>query len=125
MHILIWLLAALSLGLWTLLAWATAWVLGLDPTALGSWSGQVSQMPGAAWLDLWVPGWESLLAATVELVKLLFSALGTVGPWLVWGTWAVGAVLIVGLAALCSVAVGLVRRASRPNSGTPPLAGQA
>ncbi len=124
MHILIWLLAALTLGLWTLLAWATAWVLGLDPTAFGGWSGQLGQMPGAAWLDVWVPGWEPLLAAAVETAKWLFAALGTVGPWLVWGTWAVGAVLIVGLAALGSVVVGLARRATRAAGGTP-LAGQA
>ncbi len=122
MHILIWVLAALALGCWTLLAWATAWVLGLDPSVIGNLAAGIGAMPGAAWLDLWIPGWQALAVATLELTRDLFAALGSIGSWLVWAAWGLGALLIVGCAVLGSVAVGLVRRATRPAA---PLAGRA
>jgi hypothetical protein len=114
MHILIWVLAALTLGCWTLLAWATAWVLGLDPAVIGNLAANIGQMPGAAWLELWMPGWQPLAVATLELTRDLFSVLGSVGTWLVWAAWGLGALLIVGCAVLGSVMIGVVRRATRP-----------
>ncbi len=117
MHLLIWTLALLALSCWTLLAWATAWVLGLDPSLLGTWSGRLGEMPGAAWLDLWFPGWEGLMTTLLELTRSLFGALGQVGPWLVWGAWAVGAVVIVGCAAGGSALVAVARRASARPAG--------
>jgi hypothetical protein len=122
MHILIWVLAALALGCWTLLAWATAWVLGLDPSVIGNLAASIGSMPGAAWLDLWMPGWQPLAVATLELTRDVFAAVGSIGSWLVWAAWALGALLIVGCAVLGSVAVGLVRRATRPAA---PLPGRA
>lgn len=122
MHILIWVLAALALGCWTLLAWATAWVLGLDPSVIGNLAANIASMPGAAWLDLWIPGWQPLAVATLELMRDLFAALGSIGSWLVWAAWGLGALLIVGCAVLGSLAVGLVRRATRPAT---PLPGRA
>jgi hypothetical protein len=122
MHILIWVLAALALGCWTLLAWATAWVLGLDPGVIGNLAANIASMPGAAWLDLWIPGWQPLAVATLEITRDLFAALGSIGSWLVWAAWGLGALLIVGCAVLGSLAVGLVRRATRPAT---PLPGRA
>jgi hypothetical protein len=120
MHILIWVLAALALGLWTLLAWATAWVLGLDPAVSGNLANSIGGPPGAAWLDVWLPGWQPLAVSALEFTAAVFGALGAVGTWLVWGAWGIGALLIVACAALGSVAVGLARRATRPAA---PLAG--
>jgi hypothetical protein len=114
MHILIWALAALALGFWTLLAWATAWVLGLDPALIDNLASSIGGMPGAAWLDLWLPGWQPAAVATLQLTRELFTALGSIGTWLVWGAWAVGAVLVVGCAALGSVLVAAARRMTRP-----------
>ncbi|MCM0607517.1 MAG: hypothetical protein KA711_00765 [Ideonella sp. WA131b] len=122
MHILIWVLAALALGCWTLLAWATAWVLGLDPGVIGNLAANIGSMPGAAWLDLWIPGWQPLAVATLEITRDVFAALGSIGSWLVWAAWGLGALLIVGCAVLGSLAVGLVRRATRPAT---PLPGRA
>jgi len=122
MHILIWVLAALALGCWTLLAWATAWVLGLDPGVIGNLAANIASMPGAAWLDLWIPGWQPLAVATLEITRDVFAALGSIGSWLVWAAWGLGALLIVGCAVLGSLAVGLVRRATRPAT---PLPGRA
>jgi len=123
MHILIWVLAALALGCWTLLAWATAWVLGLDPSLLDNLAANIGGMPGAAWLDLWLPGWQPAAVATLQLTRELFAALGAIGTWLVWGAWAVGAVLVVGCAALGSVVVMAARRAMAPRAAAAP--GQA
>jgi hypothetical protein len=120
MHILNWAMAALALGLWTWIAWAAAWVLGLDPALIGGWSGRVGEWPGAAWLDLWLPGWDGLVVALVGLARELFAALGSIGPWLVWAAWGLGALLIVGTAALLSAAIGLTRRALKPATPNPP-----
>lgn len=117
MHILIWVLAALALGFWTLLAWATAWVLGLDPAVIGNLAANIGEMPGAAWLELWLPGWQPVAVATLELTRDLFAVLGSVGRWLVWAAWGLGALLIVGAALLGSVTVGAVRRAVGPALG--------
>lgn len=117
MHILIWVLAALALGFWTLLAWATAWVLGLDPAVIGNLAANIGEMPGAAWLEQWLPGWQPVAVATLELTRDLFAVLGGVGRWLVWAAWGLGALLIVGAALLGSVTVGAVRRAVRPALG--------
>lgn len=126
MHIVIWVLALLALGFWTLLAWATAWVLGLDPSVIGSFATRIGEMPGAAWLDLWLPGWQPLAVTTLELTRDLFGALGSIGTWLVWAAWGVGALVIVGCAAVGSVLIGLARRATRPPTPpSAPLAGQA
>jgi hypothetical protein len=114
MHILIWVLALVALGLWTLLAWASAWVLGLDPSWVGDLAPQVAQLPGAAWLDVWVPGWQPLVVATIEFARTLLGWLGGAGVVIVWVVWGLGSVLVVGAAALGSVAVGLVRRGLRP-----------
>jgi hypothetical protein len=119
MHIFIWLVALLVLGCWTLLAWATAWVLGLDPSVIGSFATRIGEMPGAAWLDLWLPGWQPLAAATLEITRDVFSALGSIGRWLVWAAWGLGTLVIVACAALGSVAVGLIRRATMPATPSP------
>jgi hypothetical protein len=123
MHILIWVLAALALGCWTLLAWATAWVLGLDPGVIDNLAANIGGMPGAAWLELWLPGWQPVAVATLQLTRDLFVALGGIGTWLVWAAWAVGAVVVVGCAALGSVVVMAARRAMAPRvAGTAPQA---
>jgi hypothetical protein len=114
MQILIWALAAVALGFWTLLAWATAWVLGLDPSVIGNLAARIGDMPGAAWLELWLPGWEPVAVATLELTRDLFAALGTVGVVLVWALWGVGALVIVAGTAVLSFVLRAVRRRTAP-----------
>ena len=55
MLVAIWILAALALALWWLLAWGAATVLGLDPSWVGGLHPKVENMPGSAWLNIWVP----------------------------------------------------------------------
>jgi hypothetical protein len=66
-----------------------------------------------------MPGWQPLAVATLEMTRDLFSALGSIGSWLVWAAWGLGTLVIVACAALGSVAVGLIRRAATPAVPSP------
>jgi hypothetical protein len=119
MHIAIWLLAILGLGLWTLLAWGVAAVLGMDPTWIGNLQPYVAQIPYADVIEAWVPGWQAMLVSTLHLVQSLMGWLGGAGLVVVWVLWGVGALCIVGAAALLSLVVVLVKR-SAGGSAPPP-----
>lgn len=117
MHIAIWIIAALLLGVWTLLAWGVATLLGLDPSWVGDLKPLVEQVPFAAWLDHWIPGWEAMTLALLDLTRTLLGWAGGAGVVIVWLLWAVGALVLLGCATVLSVVVALVRRGTR---GTPP-----
>jgi hypothetical protein len=119
MHIAIWIIAALLLGLWTLLAWGVATVLGLDPSWVGDLKPLVEQVPFAAWLDTWVPGWEAMTLALLELTRSLLAWAGGAGVVIVWVLWGLGAAALVGCAALLSVLVAVVRRTTHTPQARP------
>lgn len=110
MHLLIWLLAGLGLALWTLLAWGVASLFGLDLSNIGDLRPVLDGLPFVWVLDAGLPGWRELLLVLVELSQTLLAWAGTAGAVVVWVAWAVGAALIVGGAALLSLAVALIRR---------------
>ena len=114
MHIVIWLLAALALGLWSLLAWGVATLLGLDPSWVTDAGGLLQKVPYGEVIEDWVPGWQALLVATFEMTRALLGWLGGFGQVLVWVVWAAGAGVVVLCAALLSGLVALVRRSSAP-----------
>lgn len=113
MHIAIWICAALALGLWSLLAWGLAALLGMDTAWVGSLEPLVKQVPYAEVIDLWIPGWEGLVLATLELTRTLLSWLGGAGAVVVWIVWGLGAAVVLGVAGLGSLAVALIRRGTR------------
>jgi hypothetical protein len=114
MHIAIWLLAALALGLWSLLAWGVATLLGLDPSWVTDAGGLLQKVPYGEVIEAWVPGWQALLVGTFELARSLLGWLGGFGQVLVWVLWALGAGVVVLCAALLSGLVALVRRSAPP-----------
>jgi hypothetical protein len=114
MHIAIWLLAALALGLWSLLAWGVATLLGLDPSWVTDAGGLLQKVPYGEVIEAWVPGWQALLVGTFELARSLLGWLGGFGQVLVWVLWALGAGVVVLCAALLSGLVALVRRSAAP-----------
>ncbi len=118
MHIAIWIVAALLLALWSLLAWGVAAVLALDPAWVGDLRPLIDQIPFGHLLDIWLPGWAGLLRALLDMTHALLGWLGSSAGWLVWGLWAVGSVLLLGTAAVCSAIVALVRRSSAPAPAT-------
>lgn len=119
MHLFIWITTALLLGCWTLLAWASAWLLGLDPAWLADWATRVRELPLAPTLDLWVPGWDGLLAGLMSLLHTLMAGFGQAGVVLVWVVWGLGALLLVGAAALGSGVVRWTRRSGQPRGDGP------
>ena len=70
MHIAIWIIAALTLGLWSLLSWGVAAVLGMDPTWVGNLQPLVANIPYADLIETWVPGWQAMMVSLVHLVSL-------------------------------------------------------
>ena len=112
MHIAIWILAALALGLWSLLAWGTATLLGLDPSWVADLKPLVDQIPYAAVIDTWLPGWREMLLVVLDFTRWLLGWAGGAGQVLVWVLWGVGALLIAGAAGVLSLVVALVRKSS-------------
>jgi hypothetical protein len=117
MHIAIWLIAAVALGLWSLLAWGVAAVLGMDPTWIGNMQPMVAEIPYADLIEAWIPGWQAMLVSLLHLVQAVVGWLGGAGLFVVWLLWGVGALFIAGTAAVLSLVVVLVRKSTKP---TPP-----
>ena len=116
MLIAIWILAALALALWWLLAWGAATLLGLDPSWVGGFHPKVENMPGSAWLNIWVPGWQALAKALLDLTQALLAWVGSGAAYIVWGLWGLGALLVVGVAAALSLIVKLMRKSPQDSS---------
>lgn len=112
MHIAIWLVALVCLGLWSLTTWGLAMLMGLDPSWLGELKPLLLRVPGGDWLDLWLPGWQAQVSAVLDLVQGVLGWLGEAGPWLALGIWAMGAICIVSVGGLCSLLVTVMHRAS-------------
>lgn len=113
MHIAIWIITAIVLGLWTLFAWGVAALLGTDPGWVGDLGPLLARVPFGDVLDIWVPGWEAMARAMLGLTQASLAWLGTHAGWVVWLLWGGGALLIVGSAALLSLIVVLVARSGR------------
>lgn len=117
MHLLVWILTLLALGLWSLLAWGTHVVLTLDPAVVGNLKPLVEQIPYGALIDQWVPGWQALLTATIDLTQSMLGWLGGAAGVIVWIVWGLGALLVVGGGVVGSVIVALVRKGARAAGG--------
>lgn len=114
MHIAIWLLIALGAGLWTLLAWGIAALLGMDPSWVEDLVPVVQSIPYGHVIEQWIPGWEALAISVLELTRALLGWAGSFGAWVVWGLWAlgIGGLLLAG--GLLSLVVALVRKSTAP-----------
>jgi hypothetical protein len=115
MHIAIWAIAALFIGLWTLLAYGVNALLGLGTRLAGmpaGWYELLARMPAGEHLDDWLPGWREATVAAAQALSALLGWLGDAGPVLVWVVWGLGAAGLVLGAALLSGLVVLGRRAA-------------
>ncbi|MBL8329937.1 MAG: hypothetical protein JNJ71_13920 [Rubrivivax sp.] len=124
MHLTIWIFTALLFGLWTLLAYGTAALVGLAGGLSGGmpseWYGLIAQIPGAPWLDLWLPGWREALVWSAQVLGAVLGWLGGAAPVIVWVVWGLGTGVLVLCAALLSGLVALVRRTTPRPPPTPP-----
>ncbi|MBK1615289.1 hypothetical protein CKO44_17655 [Rubrivivax gelatinosus] len=87
----IWIVTALLLGLWSLGAWGVYTLLQAQPGWIGELGELVDQVPYAAVIDRWFPGWQELLRALLELTESTLGLLGGAAPLIVWTAWGVGA----------------------------------
>lgn len=118
MHIAIWVVTLLLVGLWTLLAWGLSALLALD----GAWVTQLqpwlARLPFGGWLETWFPDWLQLAQLLLDAVKAGLDWLGGAAPVLVWGLWALGTLVLLMVGGALSLLVALIRKNSPP--ATPP-----
>lgn len=119
MMVAVWLIALLALALWTLGAWGLHALLAALPN---DWSGLatwVEKLPANPWLENFFPGWQEALTWMLKATESVLSWAGgaaDVMAWAVWLIWGLGALFLLGLAALGSVIVAVVRRSSAKGS---------
>jgi hypothetical protein len=111
MHLLIWILAFVTLALWSAAAWGVSALLGMDPDWVEGLKPTLKGWPGTAWMEVWLPGWKDLLLSLLDLSRALLGWAGTTGQWVVGLVWGLGALLIVGAGVVLSLLVGLARKA--------------
>ena len=119
MQIIVWVLTAIALTLWSLLAWGLAALLGMDPSWVGDLRALVDRMPFAAALDVWLPGWRALALAMIGLTQTMLGWLGGSAGVVVGIVWAIGALTIAAVAAATSLVIALVRRSAASSSAKP------
>lgn len=115
MHIAIWIITALLIGLWSLLAYGVHALVGLGAGLAGmpaDWLALVGQIPGTAWLEIWAPWWREALVFAVQSIGALLGWVGSAAPVIVWVLWGLGALALVLCAALLSGLVALARKAA-------------
>jgi hypothetical protein len=114
----VWILAFISLGLWSLVAWALYALLGMDAAALlGDLRPLIQDLPYGSVIEQWVPGWQALLHSTIGLAQTLLGWLGGAAGVIVIIIWGLGAAVVVGCAALLTVIIRLLRRDSARPAG--------
>lgn len=117
MHLAIWIVTALLLGLWSMLAYGVGALAGLT-TGLSSglpvdWYALLTRIPGAAWLGDWLPGWREAVVAAAQAIGTGLGWLGGALPVIVWVGWGLGAVVLVLCASLLSGLMAWARKAER------------
>ena len=114
MQIAIWLITAIVLALWSLAGWGLYQLVASGAQLIGDLKPLIDQIPYAAIVEQWIPGWQDMLKLMLDLVQSLLSWLGGAAPVLVWLVWAVGTGLLLVIAGVLSLAVALIRKSMPP-----------
>jgi hypothetical protein len=114
MIIALWIVTALLLALWTLAGWGLHELIVGGVQWIGDLKPLIDRIPYAAIVEQWIPGWQDLLKATLDLMQDLLGWMGGAAPVVVWIVWALGAALLLGLAGVMTLVIALVRRNSPP-----------
>ncbi|MBI5721926.1 MAG: hypothetical protein HZC37_29990 [Burkholderiales bacterium] len=122
MHIAIWTIAAVAIGLWSLLAYGvgtlaaqTAGLTGLP----AEWYELIAGTPGGEWMDMVLPGWREAVVLSAQALGAALGWLGGALPIIVWVIWGVVAAGLVLSAALLSGLVALARRVAPASDASP------
>jgi hypothetical protein len=115
MLIAIWIVVGIGLALWSLLGWGLHELLALGHQQwLGDLKPLIDQIPGGAWLEAWFPGWQAIAELSIDAVQLALGWMGAAAPIVVWAVWGTGTLLLVGMGAVLSLIVVLLRDKPRP-----------
>ena len=123
MHLAIWIITALLIGLWTLLAYGVGALITLGSGLAGlpaDWYALLGRIPGAPWLDDYAPGWREAVVVVAQLLGTVLGWLGDAGPVIMWVLWGLGTLALVLCAALMSGLVALARRVKPPSQAARP-----
>lgn len=112
----IWAVAAVFLVLCALAAWGLHTLLAADTQWLEQLGRALGDLPFAAWLETWMPGWQGLAEALIALARELLGWAGAWAPWLAWLAFVAGALAIVGTAGVLSLVVVLLREKPKPTA---------
>jgi hypothetical protein len=111
----VWVLALMAMVLWSLLAWALHALLGLDAAALvGDLRPLIQDVPYGGAIEQWVPGWQALLHSTITLAQTLLGWLGGAAGVIVLIIWGLGAAVVLGVAALLTVIIRMLKKDRQP-----------
>jgi hypothetical protein len=116
MQLFLWIITALLIALWSLLAWGVQALLGLGSGAGTDWVALVAQVPGAAWLEVWLPGWRDAAVFGAQSLSTVLGWIGGAGPIIVWVLWGLGTGAMLIGAALLSGLIAIARRAAGPRA---------
>jgi len=111
---LLWTVTALGLALWSGAIWALWALLSHDPNWVGSLREWLDASPAGGWLDHWLPGWDALLAALIQVLQAVLRGVSAWIPWLLGAVWAAGSLLTLALAGLLHWAIRIGSRPPRP-----------
>lgn len=114
MLIALWLLTLLAIGLWSLTAWGLHAVLTLNTGTLDGLKPLIDQVPHADLISQWIPGWQQMLQATIDLTQVLLSWVGGAAPIIVWVLWGLGVATLLAVAGALSLVIRLIRRKASP-----------
>ncbi len=112
MIIALWMLALFLLGLWSFAAWGLHAVLTIDPTKLSDLKPLIDQIPYGDLIDQWIPGWQDLLRASVDLCQWVLGWVGGAAPIIVWVVWGLGTLAVLAVTVSLNLLISLTRRKS-------------
>lgn len=120
MLIAIWIFTLLGVALWSLTCWGLHALLTLGPSRVQDLKPLIEQIPYGDKIELWVPGWQTLLQFVIDIAQGLLASVTQAAPWLAWAIWAAGTVIMLVIAGIVSLAVVLIRN----EMNRPPRTGQ-
>ena len=113
MLIVIWLIALVALGAWSLGAWGLSTLIAGIPNDWSGLAAWIEKLPPNPWLENFFPGWQGLLTGLATVTETALSWAGgaaDVMRWTVWILWGLGTFVLLVCAVLGSLLVTWVRK---------------
>ena len=114
MHIAIWILTLLGLTVWSLLAWGLHLLLSIDPKWVDDVEELIKRVPYADAIERWMPGWQELLHAAMDLAQTVLGWVGSNAPLVAWIVWGIGTLALLAGGGLLSLFVCLISEKKTP-----------